>query len=82
MQEIKRSAPQATHALTAGSGQHSELISHGVPEELSLVPFHNRDQAPLTRRVLSGPSIHTSLNRRIVIHELRDVRAEERHYCD
>ena len=70
------------HSLVAGTGNHAGLISHGVSEALSLVPFHNRDQAPLTRRVLSGASIHASLNRRIVIHELREVRAERRNYCD
>jgi quercetin dioxygenase-like cupin family protein len=67
---------------TAGSRRYAALISHGVFEELSLVPFHNRDQAPLTRRVLSGPSIHESLGRRIVVHELREVRADPRRYCD
>jgi hypothetical protein len=70
------------HTLVAGTGQHAALISHGVLEELSLVPFHNRDQAPLTRRVLSSTSIHEDLGRRIVVHELREVRAERRHYCD
>jgi hypothetical protein len=75
-------AQPASHALVKGSGRYAELISHGVSEALSLVPFHNRDQVPLTRRVLSGASIHASLNRRIVVHELHEVRAEHRHYCD
>jgi hypothetical protein len=70
------------YVLTAGTGQHAALISHGVTEALSLVPFHNRDEAPLTRRVLSGDSIHASLHRRIVVHELRDVRPQHRRYCD
>jgi hypothetical protein len=67
---------------TASSRRYAALISHGLIEELSLVPFHNRDQAPLTRRVLSGPSIHEGLGRRIVVHELREVRADQRRYCD
>jgi hypothetical protein len=75
-------ARRAPCALAAGTGVHAHLISHGVSEALSLVPFHNRDEAPLTRRVLSGTSIHEGLGRRIVVHELREVRAEERHYCD
>ncbi len=65
-----------------GAGKHSALISHGVAEELSLVPFHDRARAPLTRRVLSGSSIHEHLQRRVVVHELCDVRAEPRSYCD
>jgi len=66
----------------AGAGKNSALITRGVPEELRLVPFHDRARAPLTRRVLSGASIHDQLSRRIVVHELRDVRPERRAYCD
>jgi hypothetical protein len=66
----------------ASSNRYAALISEGVVEELSLVPFHDRDHAPLTRRVLSGPSIHEGLGQRIVVHELREVRAEPRRYCD
>ncbi|GEM_PF-540996 len=69
------------HSLVAGRGHHEGLIAHGVIEELSRVPFHNRERAPVTRRVLSGDSIHTELDRRVVIHEVRDVLAARRDYC-
>jgi quercetin dioxygenase-like cupin family protein len=82
MDGVNRGGQRTAHALAEGTGQYSHLISHGVLEELSLVPFHNRDQAPLTRRVLSDASIHADLERRIVVHELREVRAGQRHYCD
>jgi hypothetical protein len=71
----------ALHSLVAGRGQCEGLIAHGVIEGLDHVPFHNRGQAPLTRRVLSGESIHTGLDRRVVVHELRDVQAARRDYC-
>jgi hypothetical protein len=74
-------SPVPPARASAGPSRYGALISHGVVEELSLVPFHNRDQAPLTRRVLSGASIHDGLDRRIVAHELREVRAESRRYC-
>jgi hypothetical protein len=77
-----RNEQRVVQARPEGTGQYANLISHGVIEELSLVPFHNRDQAPLTRRVLSDATVQSGLNRRIVVHELREVRAERRHYCD
>jgi len=64
-----------------GSGVYAHLIWRGVVEGLGRVPFHAGAEAPLTRRVLSGPSLHEDLERRIVVHELRDVGAEQRSYC-
>jgi hypothetical protein len=82
MRDISDCAQQLLQISLEGARTNACLISRGIAEELSLVPFHNRDQAPLTRRVLSGVSIHQHLNRRIVLHELREVQAERRHYCD
>lgn len=82
MAERDGGSQQRLHVLAEGTGRYSDLISHGTIEPLSLVPFHNRDEAPLTRRVLSGASIHDDLNRRIVVHELRNVSGGRRHYCD
>lgn len=66
---------------TDGTRAYAHLIWRGVVEGLGQVPFHSGAAAPLTRRVLSGPSLHEGLERRIVVHELADVRAERRHYC-
>jgi len=65
----------------AGTRTYAHLIWHGVVEGLGQVPFHSGAEAPLTRRVLSGPSLHEGLERRIVVHEVTDVSAERRHYC-
>lgn len=72
---------QGLCVLTHGTGKYSGLIWSGVVEGLGQVPFHDGAEAPLTRRVLSGPSLHDGLKRRFVVHELKDVRAEQRHYC-
>src|SRR5688572_21111522 len=74
--------PTPLVTVNSGAGKNAEPIFRCITDELSLVPFHNRNRAPLTRRVLSGPSIHDALERRIVVHELRDVRPEWRNYCD
>lgn len=67
--------------LLDGAGKYAGLICSGVVEGLGQVPFHNGAEAPVTRRVLSGPSLHEGLNRRVVVHELKDVRPEQRSYC-
>ena len=72
---------QGLCVLTDGTGKYAELIWSGVVEGLGQVPFHHGAEAPLTRRVLSGPSLHEGLKRRFVVHELKDVRAEQRNYC-
>jgi hypothetical protein len=82
MREHCAVAQPIAFGANGAAGKHATLISRGVSEELCLVPFHDRAQAPLSRRVLSDASIHEHLQRRIVMHELRDVRAERRSYCD
>jgi len=69
-----------TTRTTRTAGRYAELIWSGVLEGLGQVPFHNGAEAPLKRRVLSGPSLHER-SKRIVVHELKDVRPEQRSYC-
>ena len=61
---------------------HAALISPGVVQELHHVPFHGSGVAPLRRRVLAGPDVHPQVNKHIVAHEVRDVSADRRSYCE
>lgn len=63
-------------------GKHAGLISHGFNQPMQSVAFHANGPAPLTRRVLLGDDIHGELHRRIVVHELIGVGAEQRAYCE
>lgn len=58
------------------------LISRGEIRALAGVPFHGNGEAPLSRRVLAGDGIHPQAEKRIVTHELREVSAERRAYCE
>jgi hypothetical protein len=60
---------------------HASLISPGVLEALHHVPFHGNGVAPLSRRVLAGPSVHPEVKKHIVSHEIRKVSAARRSYC-
>jgi hypothetical protein len=58
------------------------LISRGRAEALHFVPFHANGTAPLSRRVLAGAGVHETLGKHIVSHEIRNVPAERRSYCE
>ena len=61
---------------------HAALISPGLVQALHHVPFHGSGVAPLCRRVLAGPDVHPQINKHIVAHEVRDVSADRRAYCE
>ena len=61
---------------------HAALISPGLVQALHHVPFHGGGVAPLCRRVLAGPDVHPQVNKHIVAHEVRDVSADHRSYCE
>jgi len=61
---------------------HAGLISRGEIKGLAGVPFHDNGDAPLTRRVLVGDGIHAQAEKRVVAHELREVSAAQRAYCE
>jgi hypothetical protein len=61
---------------------HAALISPGLVEALHHVPFHGSGVAPLCRRVLAGPGVHPQIKKHIVTHEIRDVSADRRSYCE
>ena len=61
---------------------HAALISPGLVEALHHVPYHGRGVAPLCRRVLAGADVHPQINKHIVAHEVRDVSADRRSYCE
>jgi hypothetical protein len=61
---------------------HAALISPGLVQALHHVPFHGRGVAPLCRRVLAGPDVYPQINKHIVAHEVRDVSADRRSYCE
>jgi hypothetical protein len=61
---------------------HSDLISPGLVQSLHHVPFHGSGVAPLRRRVLAGPGVHPQIKKHIVTHEIRDVSADRRSYCE
>ncbi len=58
------------------------LISRGCVEPLHFVPFHANGTAPVSRRVLAGAGVHESLGKHMVSHEIRNVAAERRSYCE
>jgi DNA-binding transcriptional ArsR family regulator len=58
------------------------LISRGRLEALHFVPFHANGAAPVSRRVLAGAGVHETIGKHIVSHEIRDVPAERRSYCE
>jgi hypothetical protein len=58
------------------------LISAGLVTPLDTVPFHGNGVAPLSRRVLAGDGVHEELGRRVVAHEVVEVGAAPRHYCE
>ena len=62
----------------------ASLISRGDVRALAGVPFHGNGprEAPLLRRVLAGDGIHPQAEKRIVTHELREVSAQRRAYCE
>ena len=61
---------------------HAALISSGLVQALHHVPFHGSGVAPLCRRVLAGPDVHPQIKKRIVAHEIREVSAGRRSYCE
>src|SRR5690242_9139446 len=62
------------------SSRFRHLISSGISEPLSSIPFH-RD-APLERRRMAGWDLHPSANLHVAVHEIRAVpHVEERSYC-
>ena len=61
---------------------HAALISAGLVEALHHVPYHGNGVAPLCRRVLAGPDVHPQINKHIVAHEVREVSADRRSYCE
>jgi uncharacterized RmlC-like cupin family protein len=62
--------------------KHADLISTGLVQPLHHVPFHANGIAPLTRRVMAGADVHPQLNKHLVTHELRNVSAGHRAYCE
>jgi O-methyltransferase domain/Dimerisation domain len=58
------------------------LISRGRLEPLQFVAFHANGTAPVSRRVLAGAGVHENLGKHIVSHEIRNVAAEHRSYCE
>ena len=58
------------------------LISRGRIEALQFVPFHANASAPVSRRVLTGAGLHEATGKHIVYHEIRDVPAAHRSYCE
>jgi hypothetical protein len=60
----------------------AHLISAGVVSPLATVPFHGNGAAPISRRVLAGDGIHEELGQRVVAHEVVEVGAASRHYCE
>ena len=64
------------------AASHAALISSGLVQALQHVPFHGSGVAPLCRRVLAGPGVHPQIKKHIVTHEIRDVSADRRSYCE
>jgi hypothetical protein len=62
--------------------RHAHLISKGLVRDLHDVPFHANGEAPLVRRVLVGDGVHPQAEKRVVAHELREVSARTRVYCE
>ena len=58
------------------------LISRGRVEALDFVPFHANGAAPVNRRVLAGAGVHENLGKHIVSHEIFNVPAARRSYCE
>jgi len=57
-------------------------ILRGRVEDLHFVPFHANGTAPVSRRVLAGAGVHETIGKHIVSHEIRNVPAERRSYCE
>jgi hypothetical protein len=72
--------------LTRDSGisaaKHAPLISTGLVQPLHNVPYHANGVAPLVRRVMVGAGVHPHLEKHVVVHELREVSASAREYCE
>jgi hypothetical protein len=64
------------------SNKHSSLISTGLVQPLHYVPFHANGIAPLTRRVMAGAGVLPQVEKHVVAHELREVSAGFRSYCE
>jgi quercetin dioxygenase-like cupin family protein len=76
------SRPTDTGIEKRMAATHAGLISPGLVEALHHVPFHGSGVAPLCRRVLAGPGVHPQIKKHIVTHEIRDVSADRRSYCE
>ena len=76
------SGPRAQSRESQSTTRHSALISPGLVQPLHHVPFHANGVAPLTRRVLAGADVHPLLKKHVVTHELRNVSASNRTYCE
>lgn len=68
--------------LETSNKKHSALISTGLVQPLHHVPFHSNGIAPLTRRVMAGAEVLPQVKKHVVAHELREVSAAFRSYCE
>jgi len=72
----------AAVGLAHARSETAHLISAGLVSPLEAVPFHGNGVAPLSRRILAGGGVHEELGRRVVAHELIEVGAAPRRYCE
>lgn len=70
------------HAVDPPVTSPQGLISRGRVEALDFVPFHANGAAPVNRRVLAGAGVHENLGKHIVSHEIYNVPAARRSYCE
>lgn len=68
--------------LETSNNKYSALISTGLVQPLHHVPFHSNGTAPLTRRLMAGTDVLPQVKKHLVAHELRQVSAEFRSYCE
>lgn len=61
---------------------HAALITRPPIEDLRGVPFHGNGVAPLRRYVLAGTSVHPEAKKHIVAHQIHEVSAARRSYCE
>jgi hypothetical protein len=66
----------------SNNNKHSALISTGLVQALHHVPFHSNGIAPLTRRLMAGAEVLPQVKKHLVAHELREVSAAFRSYCE
>jgi O-methyltransferase domain/Dimerisation domain len=73
---------QTPQAADPSVNSMDHLISRGRIEALHVVPFHGNGTAPVSRRVLAGAGVHETVGKHIVCHEICNVPADRRSYCE